>query len=370
MKLLIPSLLFTILSLAASAQGPTVTTIHRGIQFRTMGKDSIDLNLNENYQVIEDSCSVIIRHAHLNLRERKFTGKFTDVNKANPSIILSSGNYGSNGLKTGEFVSYNLDGTLRSKGRYTNGKFDGKWEINYSNGKPAVVFTANNDTVKIESAWDKQGKKIVDNGKGSYMAIQAPFTWKGKLENGKPNGTWVMYRTDDATETPVIEESFKKGQFQKAVGTFQNYNDASRIQLISAQLLPYLNAEGLAIAPPCNSSFGKHIVGAQYENGLQLFTTYISDNVKPALSKFNLSAYTGVLDLEGDVSEKGAIENLRTPDPFNMDLATALTRALYRLPALHPATIDGKPVKQSFVITFKFFNGMYNFTYRFLPIKA
>ena len=369
MKLLLPTLLLAILSLSADAQVTKPLTIQRNIRFRTIGKDSVNLDLNENYLLIEDSCSVIIRQGHLNTRERRFTGKFKDVNKANPSVIVSTGEYDNQGLKTGEFISYNLDGTLRSKGSYVNDKFNGKWDINYSNGKPAVVFTANNDTVKIESAWDKTGKKIVDNGKGTFTVIQPPFTWKGKLVNGKPDGIWYLFKTDDVSERTLGMEFFRKGLFQKGKNAYQDYTGASRIQLISIELLPYLNAEKLTIAPPCDGSYGKHIVGAQYEGGLQAFSSYIIDIVKPALTGFDLTKYNGSLDLEGDVSEKGTIENLRTPNSFAMDLANAISRSFHSLPALHAATVDGKPVKQSFVITFKFYNGIYSFTYRFLPIK-
>jgi hypothetical protein len=40
------------------------------------------------------------------------------------------------------------------------------------------------------------------------------------------------------------------------------------------------------------------------------------------------------------------------------------------LPALEPATIDGKPIAQKFRITITFDNGQYSFKYIFLPIES
>ena len=344
----------------------------RKIQFRTIGKDSIDLNLNEDYDLIEDSCSLIIRHGHINMKDRKFFGKFTDVSKLDPTVILSEGVYSADGLKNGFFISHYFNGNLRSKGAYKNDKYDGRWETYYQDSKPALVFEAKNDTITILNAWNAEGKKMIDNGKGIYQVSTGAISWKGKLENGRPDGTWHAFKTDDATQNSMADESFKKGVFQKGNSPINSYTDASRIILINPDAIPFARAEKLRISiVPCNGVKSKHVVNAQYSNGLSSFSQYIADLARPAISRFNIASYQSSLTLAGDVSEQGQIVGLKTAEgSFNLSLAQAIISALHSLPPLLPATVDGKPVKQSFTITFAFSSGMYSFSYRFLPVKV
>src|SRR5476651_1322474 len=93
---------FIVLSFAFLAGAQTT---QRMVRFRTLGKDSINLALNDDYNLIEDSCSTIIRYAHYSPTTRVFFGKFKDVSKGNPSLVLSEGNYTPDGLKDGEFES-------------------------------------------------------------------------------------------------------------------------------------------------------------------------------------------------------------------------------------------------------------------------
>ena len=353
------------------AQTIPATRVQRVIRFHTIGKDSIDLNFNEDYDMIEDSCAVIVRHAHINMRERKFFGKFTDISKLDPSVVLSEGTYTTDGLKTGLFVSRYLNGNLKSKGAYKNDKFDGRWETYYEDTKPALIFEAANDSIRIINAWGTDGKKIIDNGNGTYASNLGSITWKGKLDNGIPNGTWHAYKTDDATQTSLAEESFKKGKFQKGNSPLKiNYTDVSRILLINPETLPFARAEKLRIsAIPCNGLKRKHLVNAQFRDGMSSFTLYVTDAVRPVFSTVDLRLYQGTLILEGDVSEQGIIENLKPSNAFNTGLAQAIIREMRKLPLLQPASADGKPVKQGFTINFTFTNGLYTLSYRFLPIK-
>jgi len=371
MKSLFSLFLFISVVTGLNAQTVTRNIVSRKIQFRTIGRDSVNLNLNEDYDMIEDSCSLIIRQGHFNLKDRKFVGKFKDISKLDPSVVVSEGSYTVDGLKDGSFTSNYLNGKLRSKGSYKNDKYEGKWEIYYQDGKPELVFEARNDTITIINAWETDGKKTVDNGKGTYQVIVGAISWKGKLENGRPDGTWHAFKTDDATQNSMASESFKKGIFQKGNSPINSYTDASRINLINPDALPFNRAEKLhASLVPCNGLKNKHVVNAQYKDGLSSFSQYIADLARPAISRFNIASYQSSLTLVGDVSEQGQIVGLKTAEgSFNLSLAQAIINELHSLPPLLPATVDGKPVKQSFTITFTFSNGMYSFGYKFLPVK-
>jgi hypothetical protein len=365
MKSFLLSVAFLLTSTYTSAQ-----IAPRMIRFRTIGRDSVNMSLNEDYYLIEDSCAAIIRYAHYDGANRKFFGHFKDVSKQNPALVLLEGNYTPDGLKDGTFISRYANGNLRSKGNYKNDQYDGTWEVNYDNDKPEIAFEATDGVIKILNVWNDKGLKTVDNGKGNYLVNLGGITWAGKLENGRPDGTWKAYRTDDATQATFIKESFKKGVFQKGSSSVMDYTNASRIIYFSQDMFPYVRAEKLMIsATPCGGAKQKHLISAQYKQGISSFTEAIQELVTPYLSKLDLKNYNDHIDLEGTISEVGIIYNLQYSNPFNEPMARGLINQLRRLPTLEPATADGKPIKQNIVFTFRFNSGTYSFTYRFLPIK-
>jgi hypothetical protein len=344
----------------------------RRVGFRILGKDSINLALNEDYQMIEDSCATIIRHGHYDARNRIYKGKFTDVSKANPSLILSEGNYTNDGLKDGEFTSRFINGNLQSKGNYKNNKYDGKWAVNYENGKPRITFEVNDDIVKIVDVWNEKGNKIVDNGKGSYSISLGAIIWNGKLDGGRPDGTWKGYRTSDATQETVVKESFKKGVFQKGNNLLSEYTDASHISLFSQDMLPYVSVEKMMVSPvACGGIKQKHFVNAQYSLGNIAFGDKINELVQPILARVDIGMYNNMeLVLDGNVNDIGIINNLRNNTAFNESIAQSLISQLRRLPAIQPATADGKAVKSNFKLTFVFSLGVYRYSWLFSQIPA
>ena len=353
-------------SLISIAQTPP----QRNIRFKTLGKDSVKLSLNEEYYLIEDSCAQIMRYAHYDFKQRIFNGKFRDVNYLNPEQLISEGEYNDKGLKNGDFVSYYLNGNLQAKGSFKDNKFSGKWELFYDDGKPKLNFEAEGNDIKIIDAWDPQGKKIVDNGKGNYKADLGSLYWTGKLENGKPDGKWKAMKTDDRTNTELVTENFKNGGFQKGKSTAGDYKDASRVILVSENELPFVNAEKMRISSvPCNGVKRKHIVNAQYRNGFSSFSEEIKRLVTPYLGKVDLRPYDNELTFTGEVSEKGYVSITDYTNGFDDKIASGLQRELRNLPNLEPALADGKPVPQKFAITFKFSRGVYSFSYRFLPVN-
>jgi hypothetical protein len=342
----------------------------RHIRLHTVGRDSIDLSLNESFELIEDSCAAITRHAHINLRARKFIGKFKDVSTMDSSIVLAEGNYTEAGLKDGLFISRYPDGKVQSKGVFKNNKPEGRWETFYENDKPAMVYEAHGDTIKILDTWDAAGKKVVENGKGTYQVSLGTISWKGKLENGRPDGTWRAFKTDDATQSEMVSEYFKKGKLQKGSSAGGNYTDTSRIVLLNEEFLPYVHAEKLRTPTvPCDGVKAKHIVRAQYANGgLSTYTELISRAVNPVVRSFDIRAIDYVLILDGEVSQTGSLQHFRVRNEFDNRITRALINALQSLPLLQPATADGKPIIQKFSITFTFNLGTFRYSYKFLPI--
>ena len=365
MKHILACLLFSFVTILTFAQNSI-----RRISFKSIEKDSVAIPLNDEYLMIEDSCAQIIRYARLNLQTRKFYGKFTDVSKVDPNLIVSEGTYSSDGLKNGLFKVYYLNGTLKAKGNFKDDKYDGHWEMFYENGKPELIFDVADGIYNISDAYSANGEKIVDKGNGVYTANLGMLYWKGKLVDGKPDGRWNLIKTDDVSNNALITEHYKKGVFKDGYIGDLNYTNSSRVVLVDIAKLPLVNAEKMRVSTvPCDGVKSKHIVNAQYDGGLNIFSTYISDAVVPYMSRKNFTGITLIINITGEIAENGTIVNLRNAESSNEGISRGLILQLKDLPQLHPATIDGKPVKQGFVISFNISNNKYSFQYRFLPIK-
>ncbi|HEX7903182.1 MAG TPA: hypothetical protein VF487_04815 [Chitinophagaceae bacterium] len=342
----------------------------RTIHFQHIGKDSVKLHLNEEYYLIEDSCAQIVRYARYDFKQRIFTGKFKDANYSNPDLVVSEGNYNDKGLKNGMFISHYLNGNLQATGSFKDNQFAGKWDLFYDDGKPKLSFEANGNDIKIIDAWNDEGKKTVDNGNGVYKADLGSIYWTGKLVNGRPDGKWKAVKTNDRTNTELVNEHFKDGVFQKGKGPDGDYKDVSRIILVIENQLPFVNAEKLRISPvPCNGVKRKQIINAQYRGSLASFSEEIKRLAGPYLNKADLKSFDTELVLTGEIGTNGFISTLTYSGAFDDKIASGLTMELRRLPPLEPALVDGKPVPQQFIITFKFRMGGYSFGYRLLPIK-
>ena len=222
----------------------TTKTVQRDISIGFIRKDSVNLSLNNNFELIEDSCAQITRYGHLDLDQRKFKGKFKDVSHVNPQLMVTEGNYTAEGLKDGSFTSRYLNGNLQSKGNFKNNLFDGKWELYYDDAKPKVTFEANGDDINITNSWDANGIKTVDNGNGIFRIDLVELYWKGPVVNGKPDGQWKAIKKD--SNTTLLTETYKNGILQK--GEKVNNSDLGRLRLALLEQLPYLRTEQLPVS--------------------------------------------------------------------------------------------------------------------------
>lgn len=349
---------------------------NRNIRFKTfdINRDSVVLPLNRNYYLIEDSCSEISRHAHFNFEKKIFFGKFRDVSRLDSNLVVAEGTYNTDGLKDGEFISHYLNGKLQAKGNFKNNQYDGKWEMYYEDGKPQITFNAINGVIQIIDAWKPDGSKTVNNGIGNYSSDFDFAHWSGKLLNGRPDGTWKLVNADDINESAISTEHFKKGEFKSGTMGEIDYNN-SRMMLVSPYKLPFVNIERMLISPvPCNGSPSKHIVDAQFTGGFEGLSEAIKNAVSLYLGSTEFRTLAGTVSIEGEVSDRGDFINLRAKsntfrELLAQNLAEGIISRFSTIPRLHPATIDGKPVNQKFVIVFNFGNSSYQFKYHFLPIK-
>ena len=78
-----------------------------------------------------------------------------------------------------------------------------------------------------------------------------------------------------------------------------------------------------------------------------------------------LSGIELVFDINGEVSEKGDFENLKIGGSGDIGPFRSILVEFEAMPTLQPATVDGKPVRQQFTITFSIENGYYRYKYEF-----
>ncbi|MBB5395981.1 toxin-antitoxin system YwqK family antitoxin [Mucilaginibacter sp. AK015] len=359
---------FTAFCACAALAQQVTPPVQRSIRFDFISGDSTRLSFNEDFNLIEDSCSQVYRYAHVNIQTRRYTGPFRDVSKADANLLITQGTYTPEGLKEGPFTINYLNGTLQAKGNFKNGLFDGRWEVFYDNGKPKITFEADGKDIKIIDEWDAKGNRTVNNGNGTYRADMGFIYWKGKLLNGKPEGKWKSKKTSD--DSDLTTEVYKNGVFQGGSTSVSEYHDASRMVLISPDIFPFTNAEKLQISlTPCNGVKPGSVVNASYIGGTASFNDHIAELTNAFIKNGNLWSISGQITLDGEVNERGAIFKLKNRDPGYSDLAQALISKLRSLPNLQPATVNGKPVKQGFTITYTFQTGSYRYSYRFLPIR-
>jgi len=363
------TLLFAIWCLTVYAA--VAQNTNRQIRFRSIDRDSLNLALDDGYFLIEDSCKQITRYSRFDFKHRKFHGKFTDVSDATTGLIVAEGTYTTDGLKDGPFVTHYLNGKLQAKGSFKNDKYDGAWEVFYDNGNPEITFEVTNGVCHITNAWGADGKKTVDNGNGTFAINLGQLYWKGKLLNGRPDGKWRLINIDDVTQTPLVTEYYKKGQFHDGSNGSIDYTDVSHIDFSLPVKLPFMNAENMLVSPaPCNGVKPIHIVNAQYRDGLGTFSNYIGQAVGPYFARQNIAGLESIIKIDGEISEEGNLINLKSDQSVNGPLARQIIIKLEELPALQPATANGKPIKQKFTIQFTITGGLCSFTYKFLPIKV
>lgn len=362
-------LLFYFLSLAFFSRAQTV---QQRVNILQIDKDSVAFPLDHEYHLTGDSCTEIVRYCRYDFEKKIFHGKFTDVNKANANQIVSEGYYSAEGLKDGLFKINYLNGQLMAKGTFKDGKFDGKWDIYYSDGKPQMSFEVTDGQYTIKEMYKPDGTKSINGGTGLYIGgeIVGAAHWVGKLLNGKPNGKWHFYLIDGNSDAPLSTENYNKGVFEGGnTGDF-NYTEKSHIIWISNEMLPLLNGDNLTFAnTPCNGVKPKNMVDAHYGEGLNAFSVLISDAVEPYLKSININGINSTIRIAGEINEKGEIVKLKNSNSNNESICRGLILSLRSLPPLLPATIDGKPVTEQFFISFEMYRNTYRFSYQFVPVK-
>jgi hypothetical protein len=207
------------------------------------------------------------------------------------------------------------------------------------------------------------------DGKGTYD-FDAGSIWTGKIVDGKPDGSWVARRFHRYSQPGVLAtEEFINGTFRRGSNATGVYDDSSRISLLNAVKLPFINAERFLWAGPCDTNPGYKVQFAHYPKGRKVFISEIRERLTPVLNLLDRATFITPLKLHFTVLPEGSIE----PAPKNISdakLLSGLKDALRDLPNFAPATVNGKPVHQRLVITIEQVRKGYIFSYALWPFAV
>jgi hypothetical protein len=123
--------------------------------------------------------------------------------------------------------------------------------------------------------------------------------------------------------------------------------------LVFITAVTFANAQTTATTP--------QFIDAKYSKGWDAFSQQTQTLVQHYLSQVDIKYIDDKMAITAEVSEKGVVENFKLDPNFNDDMQRSIIRELMKLPRLTPATLDGKPVKEKFTITFNFHLGVYDF---------
>ncbi len=128
----------------------------------------------------------------------------------------------------GTFISRYESGQIYQQGKVKDGDAQGFWICYFPNGDSMELSYYKDETYHIESAWDKDGKKTVNQGNGlytSYFLGTENIHELGEIKNGLREGKWSSYSSLDQTLSETAH--YSSGVLN---GTRTFYYDAENIK--------------------------------------------------------------------------------------------------------------------------------------------
>jgi antitoxin component YwqK of YwqJK toxin-antitoxin module len=216
MKCTAPLFLITFILLSIFSQSKLVAQNEPLKFYEIIKDDSVRMFFTSGGHFTQRECADFTRYTCID-SVGSFNGYFKDIDHRNN--VLCTGNY-HHGKKNGYFELFYFDGgTIRSRGSYVDNVPKGPWEYFYENGLPQqTVMATEVDTLLIKFV-DREGIVKVTDGNGEFAGFVTgnvnvsynQFFCRGKIQNGKPDGTW---KATFATTT-FCEEIFDHGKLIK-----------------------------------------------------------------------------------------------------------------------------------------------------------
>lgn len=274
---------------------------------------------------------------------KAFEGKFIDTDTAGTTVL--TGNY-KGGKMDGTFKAFYPGGYLRWQADFDNGTPRGMLYYYYPDGRPMSILQAKGADIRILNSWNEKGKPVVQNGDGRFELTDPQFgynvkgyeaiIYKGKVKNGKPDGTWtISYRYAKGENEIAAIEKFDDGAFLSGVA-YDNYSSYKTSQLRFTPSEPFKNAE-LFVAKNCTVD--------EHYNFTLFLSDYLSKNFDPSWVSLPLDEEIE-LELNVDVSGRASRITL-VKGPGDTIASRALLQILYSIPYWIPSQKEGQLINDT-----------------------
>jgi len=314
---------------------------------------------DENYYLVDKNCEfkAIERVAQYDTVNWKFNGEFKDFNLQ--GRLLLHGFY-KDGIRNGKFTAYHPNGKVRWESTYVDNNENGLWKYYYPDGKPMLTLSFDNDDFKFVDFWDTYGVQKIVNGEGEYQMTFpikgftdhgfTSYFRKGKISQGKPEGTWITSFIDNQRGKnfyPVFNESYSEGK-QKGFypsGQFVNYFIAYEdFYIVPSDF--FSRAESFVVHE-CDfdsySGFNNHII--------KKFNDYLSDE------KFEHIDIIFEFIVNYSVSNKGLVNSmkvLQSPLDFPRADMNKIKALFESIEYFIPSVKDGQEIRDNVTLTGNF----------------
>ncbi|MEO7988135.1 MAG: TonB family protein [Chryseolinea sp.] len=333
-----------------------------------------------------DSC-FYFRASVFDTTHVSFVGEVRDFTSKGKLVMV--GTYKA-GVKNGLFTQYYDSGQIESEGEFQNDKRVGIWKYFYENGNLMQEIIFNEDGFFINSFFDQNGKKVLENGTGdwqyTYEKYRSPerIIIEGHFANGKKDGDWIGRFESGAK---IYEEKFKDGKFKR--GTLLQdltYPEKKEVNIqyqnnpFSNELLPHYKhgiIESFTVLrsitqkdypflkflpkyrDPKDTTDTENLIFTVVEEmalpkgGIESLIKIINKNLKfPAEPR--RMGIEGTVMLQFIVEKDGTIQNVEVIKGIHPDCDQEAIRVIKLTSPWEPGRQNSKPVRTRFVFPMKF----------------
>lgn len=222
--------------------------------------------LANNFKPAKSECAEYYMECSLDTKTLSFIGQLNVYYIDGTPYITA--NY-SNGLKDGTFTSYYKNGKISFEGQYGQNIRSGIWKHYYENGELRKILDYTGGFPILLEAYNKSGKKTVENGKGRFddEVVHTFLAGSGKVEgdvvDGVFDGEWKIY----IGKTLFAKEKFANMQFVKGT-SYSRQGEQSYIDRYFSAYFDGIPFESITLSEPKTRCKGKMSISAITDNDL------------------------------------------------------------------------------------------------------
>ena len=216
-----------------------------------------------------------------------------------------------------EFFS---NGNRKSTRNYKDGKVIGDVTEHYIDGSIYKIETMVNDVPTLKTCYDRDGKKIAENGSGHWLIFDDDFKLmeEGTVVSGLKDGPWKSY--------------LLTGRF---VNSFYNKGILDMSKQAASQVANSKNSPNFKGGPEAMQKYLDRVL------------------IYPSLaSSLDIK---GIVAVSFFVEEDGSLTDIKITQSAHQSLSNKTLKVLQNMPKWNPGIVDGKPTRMEYRLIIRFF---------------